>query len=232
MPDRENVINGLEREVARTDLQWLDCVEVELLKDALVLLKEHEKATIEPKRIDLTDETKAWLDKMDAVDALGNIADICMDWDGYRTADGLGGLINEIWAYARYCADRLSIVQEPIEARLHLCESCTKEYAECEADKTDLVYGSGVGNDNIIGCPWYVNRWKAQEPRVMTLEEWKNLPEPKDGECLCYEINDGSRLQAMLIKAFAGSEHLYGKAFRCWTSRPDEKRRAETPWDC
>jgi hypothetical protein len=54
--------------------------------------------------------------------------------------------------------------QEPIEARLNLCESCTKEYAECEADKTDLVYGSGVGNDNIIGCPWYVNRWKAQEP--------------------------------------------------------------------
>jgi hypothetical protein len=73
---------------------------------------------------------------------------------------------------------------------------------------------------------------KAQEPRVMTLEEWKNLPEPKDGECLCYEINDGSRLQAMLIKAFAGSEHLYGKAFRCWTSRPDEKMRRETPWDC
>lgn len=54
--------------------------------------------------------------------------------------------------------------QEPIEARLNLCESCAKEYAECEADKTDLVYGSGVGNDNIIGCSWYANRWKAQEP--------------------------------------------------------------------
>lgn len=52
--------------------------------------------------------------------------------------------------------------QEPVEARLNLCESCTKEYAECEADKTDLVYGSGVGNDNIIGCTAYVNRWKAR----------------------------------------------------------------------
>ena len=91
MPDREKVIKGLEREVARTDLEWLDCVEVELLQDALTLLK----------------------------------------------------------------------AQEPIEARLNLCESCMKEYAECESDKTDLVYGSGVGNDNIIGCPWYVNRWKA-----------------------------------------------------------------------
>ena len=72
-------------------------------------------ATIEPKRIELADETKAWLDQMDAVDALGNIADICIDWDGYRTADGLGGLINEIWAYARYCADKLLKAQEPVE---------------------------------------------------------------------------------------------------------------------
>lgn len=23
----------------------------------------------------------------------------------------------------------------------------------------------------------------------------------------------------------------YGKTWRCWTSRPDEKRRAETPWE-
>lgn len=91
-----------------------DC-ETYLLSDALALLKEHEKATIEPKRIDLSDKTKAWLDKMDAVDALGNIVDICMDWDGYRTANGLGGLINEIWAYARYCAGRLQKAQEPVE---------------------------------------------------------------------------------------------------------------------
>ena len=134
MPDREKVINGLEREVARTDLEWLDCVDVELLKDTLVLLKEHEKATIEPKRIELADETKAWLDKMNAVDALGNIADICIDWDGYRTANGLGGLINEVWAYARYCADRLIKKQEPIEPNIErdgrttyfLCGSCNK----------------------------------------------------------------------------------------------------------
>ena len=85
----------------------------ERLYDAIALLKAQEQITIEPKRIDLADETKAWLDKMDAVDALGNIADICMDWDGYRTADGLGGLVNEIWAYARYCADRLQKMQEP-----------------------------------------------------------------------------------------------------------------------
>lgn len=71
---------------------------------------------------------------------------------------------------------------------------------------------------------------QAQEPRVMTLEEWKNLPDPDDGTCLCYEIKDCG-LRSMLIKMFDRSVHLYGKAFRCWTSRPDEKVRAETPWE-
>ena len=51
--------------------------------------------------------------------------------------------------------------QEPIEARLHLCESCTKEYPECDATIDGMEFGCGVGNDNIIGCTAYVNRWKA-----------------------------------------------------------------------
>ena len=90
------------------------------------------------------------------------MSDVCShdDCPYYRTYSG-GKCISAV------CSDAFALLkaQEPIEARLHLCESCTKEYAECEADKTDLVYGSDVGNDNIIGCPWYVNRWKAQEPR-------------------------------------------------------------------
>ena len=49
--------------------------------------------------------------------------------------------------------------QEPIEARLHLCESCAKKYPECDAMIDGIEFGSGVGNDNIIGCTAYVNRW-------------------------------------------------------------------------
>lgn len=106
-------------------------------EDALALLKAQVETTIEPKRIDLEEETKAWLDKMDAVDALANIANICIDWDGYRTADGLGGLVNEIWAYARYCADRIAKAQEAVEPDIdgnveydghgswwHVCGAC------------------------------------------------------------------------------------------------------------
>lgn len=98
--------------------------------------------------------------------------------------------------------------QEPIEARLNLCESCAKEYAECEADKTDLVYGSGVGNDNIIGCPWYANRWKAQEPRVMTLEEMEQAG--KNGDAVYVETADGVHFWTL---AFPGEEPPKDKPF-------------------
>jgi hypothetical protein len=130
---REKVIKGLMVCFTRISCKGKGCpyeseyersrlCQAHLRDDALALLQAQETATIEPKRIDLPDETKAWLDKMDAVDALSNIADICMDWDGYRTANGLGGLINEIWAYARYCADRLQKAQEPVEPTIGRCE--------------------------------------------------------------------------------------------------------------
>lgn len=114
MTEREKVISDLEQCL---DDSVAAVVPADTVTEAIALLKEHEKATIEPKRIDLEDETKAWLDKLDAVDALGNIADICIDWDGYRTANGLGGLINEVWACARYCADRLAKAQESVEPK-------------------------------------------------------------------------------------------------------------------
>lgn len=101
-----------------------------ITEDAIAFLKIYEPSAVEPKRIDLADETKDWLGEMNAVEALRNIADICVDWDGYRTADGLGGLINEIWAYARYCADNLAKAQEAVEpesgrtTRRYLCGNC------------------------------------------------------------------------------------------------------------
>ena len=44
MPDREKVIEGLRAEIARAEyprvpIEWLDCVEVALLRDALKLLE-------------------------------------------------------------------------------------------------------------------------------------------------------------------------------------------------
>lgn len=43
---RERVIKGLEHEITRTDLEWLDCVEVSLLRDALELIKVQEPVNV------------------------------------------------------------------------------------------------------------------------------------------------------------------------------------------
>ena len=164
MPDREKVIEGVSRCIDTHKSCSMDCpywnsdCSRELMRDVLALLKAQE-ATVEPKRIELADKTKSWLDKMDAVDALGNIADICIDWDGYRTANGLGGLINEIWAYARYCADRLQKAQA-------VNSVCTKERCPMNA--------STISDDcNIETCPW---RTEALIPRPSMSGLWYECP--------------------------------------------------------
>ncbi len=92
---------------------------------------------------------------------------------------------------------------------------------------------------------------QAQEPRVMTLGEVKVLP-----DCVFLEDRDISNVHSIktisrpalpqLVFVNTNSEESigfrgpdgdtslvtsrYGAEWRCWTSRPDEKRRAETPW--
>lgn len=85
---------------------------------------------------------------------------------------------------------------------------------------------------------------KAQEPRVMTLEEVK----VSKGADMYLEISartddipyitaatlDGVGTKGAVFYCshfdfVAYNRRLYG--WRCWTSRPDEKRREETPWE-
>lgn len=68
------------------------------------------------------------------------------------------------YAYLFRKGAELLEAQEPIESRLHLCDSCAKVYPECDSVHDGVAFGSGVGNDNVIGCTAYVNRWEAQEP--------------------------------------------------------------------
>ncbi len=84
---------------------------------------------------------------------------------------------------------------------------------------------------------------KAQEPRVMTLEEVKSSV----GNDMYLEISTRTDETPYITAAtldsagqkgvvfycdhfnfVAYNRRLYG--WRCWTSRPDEKMRAETPW--
>lgn len=86
---------------------------------------------------------------------------------------------------------------------------------------------------------------KAQEPMVMTWDELiatdhVYIETNKDGQkyivpgivtivrdtAVIVSVRIGTRLIDVTI-----DKDVYGIECRCWTSRPDEKRRAETPWE-
>ena len=84
---------------------------------------------------------------------------------------------------------------------------------------------------------------KAQKARVLTLEEVEALPygyvlietDKKDSlrwlDALLFSKNANYSFDFITLEGRArllGTE--YNREWRCWTSRPDEKRRAETPW--
>lgn len=111
-----------------------------LKEDAISLLEAliPKPSTYSPEPDELPEETKAMLDKMTAEDRLKLISAICVDWDGYRTANGLGGLINEIWAYALY----------PIKERKH--EARVLSYEEAMLDPDREVVWIELKGDPII----------------------------------------------------------------------------------
>lgn len=79
---------------------------------------------------------------------------------------------------------------------------------------------------------------KAQEPRVMTLEEALGGDEcwieGRSGACGYGDAlltDDGERVDFYRPHSINTLDfYEYGLSWRCWTSRPDEKVRAETPW--
>ena len=83
---------------------------------------------------------------------------------------------------------------------------------------------------------------KAQEPRVMTLEEvadWHKRPESeREPIYVEYLPNSGLGISRWTIEYFGFNPNLYpnknsgyyGKWLRCWTSRPTDKQREATPW--
>lgn len=84
---------------------------ISALCSAVYKLGQFADSDVEPDPGELPAETKKWLDTQTPEERLETIKDICVDWDGYRTAPGLGGLVNEIWAYAAYpCNNRTHVI--------------------------------------------------------------------------------------------------------------------------
>ena len=40
--------------------------------------------------------------------------------------------------------------------QIHLCDSCISNYPNCPAENKDVLFGNGVGNDNICCCAKYL----------------------------------------------------------------------------
>lgn len=40
--------------------------------------------------------------------------------------------------------------------RVHLCNSCKHKYPKCQAETEDVLFGDGVGSDNICCCAKYI----------------------------------------------------------------------------
>lgn len=134
---------------------------------------------VKPNPDELPVETKKWLDTHTAEWRLAAIKDICVDWDGYRTAAGLGGLINEIWAYAAYpCNNKAHLLT------LEELKHCTSEtiWFESKADNkleqltqdgiTALLFANILYNGISYNWKGFNINWRCWDKRP-TVEQMK-----------------------------------------------------------
>lgn len=111
----------------------------------------------------------------------------------------------------------------------YFCETCPYDEATCGLD---------VPNDAL-------SLLKAQEPRVMDADEIVQSADPskwlwveRKGDYCAEAFKAGKTISGLIAfdsetpGAFLHCERPddYGKTWRCWTSRPTDKQREETPW--
>lgn len=119
---------------------------------------------------------------------------------------------------------------------------CSGDDPDCQNCPYYGEYGDGFGCETIMQRD-ALSLLKAQEPRVMTLEEIK------DGEpywlstgkefavrpviCVCRE--DDARKPYITFKwqfgTFSWEAENYGKTWFCWTSRPTDEQQEGVKWE-
>ena len=124
---------------------------------------------------------------------------------------------------------------------------CCNHAGNCLACPFDIKGGTDRDQkgstclQNLIAAAY--DAMKAQEPRVMTLEEVKDfnwdycyleeerLP-GKEYRAVCgdYALTCITWPSVTSMRIQHGDES-YGKEWRCWTSRPDNATREATPWE-
>ena len=133
--------------------------------------------------------------------------------------------------------------QEKREKVIKGLEWCMNEKHDCYREKGCPYENEGED----IGCKYALHSdalalLKAQEPRVMTLEEVKMLDRD-------YYYLESMRSPGKELREIVGAYGLtcvtwpsitwarqtmgdsgYGKTWRCWTSRPTDEQREVTQW--
>ena len=103
------------------------------------------------------------------------------------------------------------------------CRFNTSEFGYCNAMPIEFV--GQVSDSEEDGRPEWCPL-KAQEPRVMTLEEAQSayVIEYRSGKMR--EV--GSRVLDLDVDPLNAK---YGKIYRVWTSRPTDEQREKEPWN-
>lgn len=121
--------------------------------------------------------------------------------------------------------------QEKRERAIDVLEFLIAAYAWNSVETEDLGYA--------------LELLKAQGPRVISFDEIDNYEvvwlevrevETEDGLAPWVKTTSGRWFSPLLCgetqpDMILSTPDEYGKICRCWTSRPDEKRRVETPWE-
>lgn len=116
---------------------------------------------------------------------------------------------------------------------------------------TDNLTSTIEAEDKNTAIDMAIAALEAQEPRVLTLEEvrgtlkqpiWKEVCSSHKylytGWVLAYDIQTGQGITGTRLGMAEPSGRIvwyrledYGTKWRCWTSRPTEEQRRDTPWE-
>lgn len=50
--------------------------------------------------------------------------------------------------------------------QVNLCDSCKHTYPDCQSGKDDVIFGNGIGNDNICACAKYVPSTQPEPSQI------------------------------------------------------------------
>lgn len=104
--------------------------------------------TIQPEKAQLSKEgtTSDMISRAETVERLRGVLDVTVpitDYDG-GYVDGVEVGISTV-----------STMSSALNNQVNLCDSCTYTYPECPSEKDDVIFGNGIGNDNICACNKY-----------------------------------------------------------------------------